>query len=578
MWKAIEMRNWLSRGFIALGLLASAPAWAAQGTGCMPTTGTVSGLTLSQNINAAIAALISSNSGSSAPATDCTAVAIQGQIWLDTTASQKVLKIYDGASWVVMGTVDPTNHLWLDPIAGGSTTLASSGTTDLGSKAEGYISITGTTTITAFGSTAATGTIKSINFAGALTLTYNATSLIIPGAANITTAAGDSAVVVALGSGNWRVLDYVRASGAPIVPELGTATSIASAGTTDLGTVTTHNAIITGTTTITAFGSSANTFQPVYFLKFSGALTLTYNATSLILPGTANITTAANDTAIAEYLGSGNWLVKEYNKAAGSPITSNGVPGANGLVIKNNGGTPNTQIDITADSAALANSSGNVLTTISGYSSACTVNLSTTGDKGIDTGSIASSTVYHLYMTSNGSTFSCLASTSATAPTMPGGYTFKYRVGAMITDGSSVLYRTLQSGRETQYTVTASTNTAAMPTAITGSSGNITTPTWTSASLTGKVPATATAVDVTLWIVPNNINQAAIMAPNNAYGPAASTTNPPFMETPYIGAGGSWGAISGRVILESTNLYYASNTGNSAGISIHGWVDKVNAN
>jgi hypothetical protein len=53
-------------------------------------------------------------------------------------------------------------------------------------------------------------------FSGVLTLTHNGTSLILPGAGNITTAAGDVAVMLSLGSGNWRCIDYQRASGAPL--------------------------------------------------------------------------------------------------------------------------------------------------------------------------------------------------------------------------------------------------------------------------------------------------------------------------------------------------------------------------
>jgi hypothetical protein len=43
----------------------------------------------------------------------------------------------------------------------------------------------------------------------------------------------------------------------------GAQTSIASATTTDLGTITTHNALVTGTVTITSFGSSASTAASV---------------------------------------------------------------------------------------------------------------------------------------------------------------------------------------------------------------------------------------------------------------------------------------------------------------------------
>ena len=94
--------------------------------------------------------------------------------------------------------------------------------------------------------------------------------------------------------------------------------SIASATTTDLGTTKSDNVLITGTTTITGFGSSASLDAPLYAVTFAAALTLTYNATSLIIPGAANITTAAGDTMIAEYLGSGNWKVWSYFKLSGA--------------------------------------------------------------------------------------------------------------------------------------------------------------------------------------------------------------------------------------------------------------------
>lgn len=95
-------------------------------------------------------------------------------------------------------------------------TIASATTTDLSTVTNDYIQVTGTTAITAFG-TPRTGVRKILEFAGALVLTYNATSLIIPGAANVTTAAGDICEVVHEGSGNWRVLRYVAASGKALI-------------------------------------------------------------------------------------------------------------------------------------------------------------------------------------------------------------------------------------------------------------------------------------------------------------------------------------------------------------------------
>lgn len=90
--------------------------------------------------------------------------------------------------------------------------------------------------------------------------------------------------------------------------------TLASAATTDLGTVGSQNVTISGTTTISSFGTvPAGTFRR---LVFSGILTLTHNATSLILPNNgSNITTAAGDSLEAISLGSGNWRVTEYQKA-----------------------------------------------------------------------------------------------------------------------------------------------------------------------------------------------------------------------------------------------------------------------
>lgn len=93
--------------------------------------------------------------------------------------------------------------------------IASATTTDIGAATGNYADVTGTTTITGLGTVQA-GTQRIVNFTGALTLTHNATSLILPGGANITTAAGDTAIFVSLGSGNWRCVAYQKASAAPV--------------------------------------------------------------------------------------------------------------------------------------------------------------------------------------------------------------------------------------------------------------------------------------------------------------------------------------------------------------------------
>lgn len=90
--------------------------------------------------------------------------------------------------------------------------LASAATTDIGAAAGNLVTISGTTTITSFGTVAA-GAQRTVTFTGALTLTHNAASLILPGGQNIATTAGDSLTAQSLGGGNWRVTGYQRANG-----------------------------------------------------------------------------------------------------------------------------------------------------------------------------------------------------------------------------------------------------------------------------------------------------------------------------------------------------------------------------
>lgn len=97
----------------------------------------------------------------------------------------------------------------------GSGTIASATTTNIGASPETYLTVSGTTTITGFGTVRA-GTIRFLRFSGVLTLTHNGTTLILPGSASITTAAGDVAVFASEGAGNWRCLLYSRSTGSPV--------------------------------------------------------------------------------------------------------------------------------------------------------------------------------------------------------------------------------------------------------------------------------------------------------------------------------------------------------------------------
>lgn len=215
-------------GFALLAL----PARADQGSLCMPTAGTVSGLQFSQNVNTALQALVTANSGATAPTNPCSGSSVTGQFWLDTSTTPNALKIRDGSAWEVLGYVDASTGRWTPPIGGGADSVASASTTNLWSVNPGYVTVTGTTTINALAvnGSGVTGSIKVVAFSGVLQLTYNATSMILPGATNITTQAGDKAVVINLGGGNAAVMAYTRADGTPIAPITSFSSQVAFTG------------------------------------------------------------------------------------------------------------------------------------------------------------------------------------------------------------------------------------------------------------------------------------------------------------------------------------------------------------
>jgi hypothetical protein len=105
------------------------------------------------------------------------------------------------------GTGQTTAYAAFDALTPQGANIASASTTDIGAATGVNVNVTGTTTITALG-TKTLGVYRFVKFTGALILTHNATSLILPGGANITTANGDFAIFVSLGSGNWKCLLY----------------------------------------------------------------------------------------------------------------------------------------------------------------------------------------------------------------------------------------------------------------------------------------------------------------------------------------------------------------------------------
>lgn len=207
------------RGLIGVVTLAAAsivcpPARADQSQLYADPTVQIGGLALMNAYNSAFLALSSCNSGNTAPS-NLQAGNVAGVCWADTSvAGFIIMKQYDGAAWVERYRLDTTNHVVLSPMGTGIGSIVANGTTDLCTVPQTGVTVTGTNAISSFGASCLQpGALKVVKFAASLTLAYNATSLIIPGATNITTAAGDTALAQYLGSGNWLIATYQPAAG-----------------------------------------------------------------------------------------------------------------------------------------------------------------------------------------------------------------------------------------------------------------------------------------------------------------------------------------------------------------------------
>lgn len=185
------------------------------------------GLPFRQKMNLMLSALNTCFAGTTEPT-----VTEAYMNWLDTSVTPNVLKRRNAGDTAFevhpLQSLADSTKITADaamPRAGGNYTgpanankgsnIASGATTDIASATGEYVNVTGTITITALG-TAQAGAMREVVFSGALILTHNATSLILPTGANITTAAGDSATFRSEGSGNWRCVKYQRADGTPV--------------------------------------------------------------------------------------------------------------------------------------------------------------------------------------------------------------------------------------------------------------------------------------------------------------------------------------------------------------------------
>jgi hypothetical protein len=332
-----------------------------------------------------------------------------------------------------------------------------------------------------------------------------------------------------------------------------------------------------GTTIPVAFGTTngatawiLTTMAPIVIGVTNLSFTLLAGAggiTSLTGEATAGIngiTTLVNSAVIGKVLtgftsGAGTVTAADSLLTAIQKIDGNtqsagaGVGGAYGLKIEV---TSNTSTSIIADQIVLLNGLG-------GSYIANAVNITntitTSGAGGLDTGAEAASIWYYVWVIYNGSTVSSILSASSTTPTMPVGYTFKTRIGAIRNNASSDLLRSLQYGNEAIYVVgTNPVNKIIMQSGNTGGTVAV--------SVSNFVPPTAYKINV---IATNANFSDTFVQPSAAWG-GTSTTN--FVE----GVIGSLNSRTASIILESSNIYF-SGSGVESSVAVYGWTDNLNA-
>ena len=200
-----------------------------------------------------------------------------------------------------------------------------------------------------------------------------------------------------------------------------------------------------------------------------------------------------------------------------------------------------------------------------------TINTAATGANGLDTGTLAGSTWYAVWVIWNGTTTAGLISTSATSPTMPTGYTHKSRVGWIRTDGTASKFPLgfTQRGRRVQYLVNVSGNVPNFPLMASGSAGDTSAPAFATIAVGNFVPSTAGVIDVLTRI--GNASSV-IVAPNGQFGGVGSSSNPAPLSL-IVNATTYGGVMRGMLVLESSDLYWACVGGGV--VCCVGWEDNL---
>ena len=289
---------------------------------------------------------------------------------------------------------------------------------------------------------AASGTFFPVTNLGTAALTIDANaSETINGATTLVLLPGEAAFVFLrdTATAQWTALTNQkrRARNA----QTGTSYTYA---VTDNGKHVTHAnaAAIAGTLPQASATTFVDGFEMLVENIGAGALTIT--PTTSTINGGASIVLPTNTWALitsdgANYRAVGNFTTSQAKWPLGTlsgltlaRATTTTYTVATGVAANENAGT---QYDMSLSSA---------------FTKSLSAWAAGSGNGSLDTGSVAASTWYHVHLIRKDSdgTIDVLLSLSATAPTMPSGYTARRRLGSILTNGSSQIVDFIQFGDE----------------------------------------------------------------------------------------------------------------------------------
>lgn len=239
--------------------------------------------------------------------------------------------------------------------------------------------------------------------------------------------------------------------------------------------------------------SAANTGSATLAVNGLSAVGIRHQNGSVLLPGDLQ----AGGIYTVMYDGT-------YYQLEGNVSSNTSVSGiSRNLLILNNATTPNSKVDISADEVVLVDSTGYPIR-LTGVS--VTADITVSGAGGLDTGAEANSTWYAIWLIYDGTTISPLLSTSSSAPTLPGGYTFKAHLGYVRNDSSGNFVVFMQRGS------VATITEQVIFTALAGVTS------YTSQTLSGAIPPNAKRALGNWGLTSGQSRSMAIAADSNGLG------------------------------------------------------------